>query len=193
MPTEVTWSIGATVVTIDTTTRLVSTPSLVVTAQVVTLVPTTPTTAIAVCPTSRFASSTFTAPKGIGSSTSTLLTSTTGSGVGVAVRVTAALSTNPAGRAESTGDPDATWSVYDALATEAGVGRPVRVRDPRVIVGQLDHQDGRSFVWLISQSAEELEVEPVVAPGRVLVDESGESVDGVLELAPFAVRVLELR
>lgn len=90
-------------------------------------------------------------------------------------------------------NPDATRRVYDALATSAGVSRPVRVRDGRVMVGQLDHVDGRSFVWLVSQSAEALGVSPVVQEGRVLVDERGAELPAEVELAPYEVRVLELR
>src|SRR4029450_11241412 len=45
------------------------------------------------------------------------------------------------------------WRLYDALATLAGVGRPVTVDDPRVLAAELRHRDGRSLVWLISQRA----------------------------------------
>ncbi len=34
-------------------------------------------------------------------------------------------------------NPESTWRIYSALATAAGVSRPVRVDDPRVLVGRL--------------------------------------------------------
>ncbi|WP_258038577.1 cellulase family glycosylhydrolase, partial [Streptomyces sp. SM12] len=45
-------------------------------------------------------------------------------------------------------NPEAGATLYDALATEAGVRRPVTVRDPRVAVDRLVHEDGHAFVWL---------------------------------------------
>ncbi|GAA2365935.1 cellulase family glycosylhydrolase [Streptomyces cuspidosporus] len=87
-------------------------------------------------------------------------------------------------------NPEATTTLYDALAAHAGVRRPVTVPDPRVAVDRLVHENGRVFVWLVSQAAEELSVEPAVADGR-LTTLDGSPADTVV-LAPYGVRVLRL-
>ncbi len=89
-------------------------------------------------------------------------------------------------------NPEATSALYDALGTYAGVRRPVVVADPRVSVDRLEHQDGRVFVWLVSQAREEVEAEPVVAQGSALYTLDGTRADRVL-LPVLGVRVLELR
>ncbi|HEY0260766.1 MAG TPA: cellulase family glycosylhydrolase [Lacisediminihabitans sp.] len=88
-------------------------------------------------------------------------------------------------------NPESTWRLYDALATESKVVRDVRVEDPRVTVGRMDHEDGRRFVWFVSQSDEALSVTPSTVTGH-LVGEDGDRIDR-LDLAPYAVTVLELR
>lgn len=86
-------------------------------------------------------------------------------------------------------NPEPTHRIYDALAAIAGVSRAVTVADPLVHVGELSHRDGRRFVWLVSQSAEELEVKPA---GGTLADlTSGEPVSE-MTLRPYGVRVLAL-
>lgn len=86
-------------------------------------------------------------------------------------------------------NPEPTYRIYDALAGLAGVSRPVTVADPLVHAGELRHRDGRRFVWLVSQSEEEL----TVKPGGDLTDlASGEPVSEVT-LRPYGVRVLALR
>jgi hypothetical protein len=122
VPTEVTWSTGATLVVIDTTVRPVSTPSTVVTAQVVTFVPSAPAVETTLWPTSRFASSTETAANGMGSATSTFVTTTTGLGVGFALAVAVALdlATSPAGWAvPPVAAPDAHDAVTSTVAASA--------------------------------------------------------------------------
>lgn len=90
-------------------------------------------------------------------------------------------------------NPEPTYRIYDALAAMAGVSRPVTVADPLVHTGELRHRDGRRFVWLVSQAAEELEVKPAVTGGGRLTDlASGEPVSEVT-LHPYGVRVLALK
>ncbi|MHA3703230.1 cellulase family glycosylhydrolase [Jatrophihabitans sp. YIM 134969] len=91
-------------------------------------------------------------------------------------------------------NPEPTSRLYDALALEAGVVRDVRVEDPAVHTGELRHEDGRRFVWLISQSAQPLVVKPVVAPGlRLRPLAGGDDVDPPenppIALAPYGVEV----
>ncbi|GHJ41369.1 cellulase family glycosylhydrolase [Streptomyces sp. TS71-3] len=88
-------------------------------------------------------------------------------------------------------NPEDTHRLYAALAEVAGARRSVRVDSPYVGADVLVHEDGRRFVWLVSQSAEELTLRP--ATGGTLHDlATGERAEDVT-LAPFGVRVLELR
>ncbi|NED99422.1 glycoside hydrolase 5 family protein [Phytoactinopolyspora halotolerans] len=87
-------------------------------------------------------------------------------------------------------NPEPTHRIYAALCDEAGVRRDVRVHDPRIHVGRLIHEDGRQWVWLVSQSSEEITIEPVLTAG-VLTDDDGQV--STVRLAPYDVRVLELR
>lgn len=88
-------------------------------------------------------------------------------------------------------NPEATSALYDALGTYAGVRRPVVVADPRVSVDRLEHEDGRVFVWLVSQAREELTVKPLVADGLALRELDGTAADSVT-LPVHGVRVLQL-
>ncbi|WP_421109296.1 glycoside hydrolase 5 family protein [Streptomyces sp. NEAU-S77] len=88
-------------------------------------------------------------------------------------------------------NPESTATLYDALATHAGVHRPVAVGDPRVAVDRLAHDDGRTFVWLVSQAPDELTVKPAVTGGARLRDLTGGPADTVT-LPPYGVRVLRL-
>ena len=65
----------------------------------------------------------------------------------------------------------------------------VRVPDPRVLVGRVHRQDGRRFVWFVSQSDGPREVTTAVGAGR-LVGDGGPVV--VLTPAPYGVTVLRL-
>ncbi|WP_017573903.1 glycoside hydrolase 5 family protein [Nocardiopsis halotolerans] len=87
-------------------------------------------------------------------------------------------------------NPEPTWRLYDALAAEAGVRPGVRVADPRVLVGTMRHEDGREFVWFVSQHPGPLAAEPLVDRGR-LADLDGAGVGGV-DLPAYGVRVLQL-
>ncbi|MFJ4436675.1 cellulase family glycosylhydrolase [Streptomyces sp. NPDC088923] len=88
-------------------------------------------------------------------------------------------------------NPEDTHRLYEALAAEAGVRADVRVTDPRVLTAELHHEDGRRFVWFVSQYEEGHTARPVLAEGLALRDEEGEPLTSV-ELAPLGVRVLEV-
>ena len=88
-------------------------------------------------------------------------------------------------------NPEPTHRLYAALALEAGVERPVTVADGRVAAAELEHEDGRRFVWLVSHADEALTVTPQPVAGA-LVDLEGAAVTQV-ELEPHGVVVLERR
>ncbi|MFC5907386.1 cellulase family glycosylhydrolase [Streptacidiphilus monticola] len=87
-------------------------------------------------------------------------------------------------------NPEDTSTLYDALAAHAGVRRPVSVADPRVAVDRLVHEDGRQFVFLVSQTRTELTVKPSLAEGGSLRTLDGTPADQ-LPLPPYGVFVLE--
>ncbi|WP_413802554.1 cellulase family glycosylhydrolase [Streptomyces iranensis] len=87
-------------------------------------------------------------------------------------------------------NPEETHRLYAALADVAGVHRPVTVDSPHVGADLLVHDDGRRFVWLVSQSPDEVTVRPV-AEGKLRDLESGAATADVT-LGPYGVRVLEL-
>jgi hypothetical protein len=78
-------------------------------------------------------------------------------------------------------NPESTWRLYSALALEAGVSRPVRVDDPRVLVGRV-RSGGRETALFVNASADEVSVEPLLEDG-VELDLGG----GPLALGPYAV------
>lgn len=90
-------------------------------------------------------------------------------------------------------NPEETHRLYDALAELAGAARAVTVGTPLVGADLLVHEDGRRFVWLISQSDGPLTVRPrshgtlhdLESPGTPPLDD--------VTLDPWGVRVLELR
>ena len=57
-------------------------------------------------------------------------------------------------------NPDATVTLYGALATHAGVRRPVTVDDPRVACDILVRDDGSRFAVIASHDDEEVTVKP---------------------------------
>ncbi|WP_320775639.1 cellulase family glycosylhydrolase [Streptomyces sp. CRN 30] len=87
-------------------------------------------------------------------------------------------------------NPEQTHRLYAALADVAGAERPVTVDSPYVGADLLEHEDGRRFVWLVSQSAEELTVRPRSSGGLRDVLTGERSAD--VRLAPYGVAVLEL-
>jgi hypothetical protein len=94
-------------------------------------------------------------------------------------------------------NPDATVALYGALATHAGVRRPVSVADPDVACDVLVHADGTRFAVITSHADEELTVKPALAgTGRVPpagLTELGEAeiIDRVT-LLPFGIRILRI-
>lgn len=78
-------------------------------------------------------------------------------------------------------NPEATWRIYSALATEAGVARPVRVDDPRVLTGLL-RSGGDTIALFVNWWDELVECVPLLSDGIEL-----DGVDGLLRLEPFAV------
>ena len=84
-------------------------------------------------------------------------------------------------------NPEETWRLYSALAEVAGVSRPVRVDDPRVLVGRL--RGGRSeTAILVNVSGDDIAAEPLLEEGVELeIDEA------TVVLEPFGVAVLGVR
>ncbi len=89
-------------------------------------------------------------------------------------------------------NPDATVTLYGALATHAGVRRPVTVDDPRVAADVLVRDDGARFAVLASHADEELTVKPALpASERLATLDDAQVVDTVV-MQPFGVIVLEI-
>ncbi|NJP97964.1 hypothetical protein HCN51_52550 [Nonomuraea sp. FMUSA5-5] len=79
--------------------------------------------------------------------------------------------------------------LYRALARASGVDGPVSFDTPPVSAALMRHEDGRVFVWCVSQAGTEVKAAPAVRSGT-LRDEHGAPVS-VVELPPYGVRVLE--
>jgi endo-1,4-beta-mannosidase len=78
-------------------------------------------------------------------------------------------------------NPESTWQIYSALALVAGVARPVRVADPRVLVGHVRHPNVDTVLF-VNCSGARVVTEPILADGVSL------SLDGqALILEPFGV------
>jgi endo-1,4-beta-mannosidase len=89
-------------------------------------------------------------------------------------------------------NPELTWRLYSALADCAGVESAVTVDSPEVLVDGLVHQDGRRFVWLVSEHDGPLVVHPRVMAGRRLIPLGGGDPIEQVELAPYGVTILQL-
>ncbi|HEX5190924.1 MAG TPA: cellulase family glycosylhydrolase [Streptosporangiaceae bacterium] len=93
-------------------------------------------------------------------------------------------------------NPEATGSLYDALADHAGVRRAVVVRDPRVAADVLVRSDGQRFAWLVSQADTAVTVTPELADGLALaaLEAAGQaSCDrGTVTLPPYGAGVFVL-
>jgi len=62
-------------------------------------------------------------------------------------------------------NPEDTARLYSALAVEAGVSRPVRVDDARVLVGRVRARGGAETAFFINTSPEAVDIEPITRPG----------------------------
>jgi endo-1,4-beta-mannosidase len=93
-------------------------------------------------------------------------------------------------------NPEATGSIYQALAVHAGVRRLVTIDDPRVAADVVIRSDGARFAWLVSQADERLAVKPGLAEGVTLAPlegAAGGTVEGeAVILEPFGVGVFRL-
>ena len=89
-------------------------------------------------------------------------------------------------------NPDATVTLYGALATEAGVRRPVTVTDPRVACDMLVRDDGTRFAVLVSHADEELTVGPGLSAGERLATLDEERVVDTVTMGPFGISILQI-
>jgi hypothetical protein len=89
-------------------------------------------------------------------------------------------------------NPEATSTLYDALAVHAGVRRLVTVDDPRIAADVMVRSDGARFAWLVSQAAEPVTVKPQLATGLRLCALDGPAADGAVTLGPYGVGVFAL-
>lgn len=89
-------------------------------------------------------------------------------------------------------NPEPTYRIYDGLASMAGVGRDVAVDDPHVLVSEMRRDDGRRFIWFVSQSERAVDVKPHLASGLVLRDEGSDQPLTEVALDPFGVCIAEL-
>jgi hypothetical protein len=84
-------------------------------------------------------------------------------------------------------NPEPTWRIYSALADVAGVSRPIRVDDPRVLVGRLRSPD-RETVLFVNCSPDHVRAEPNVAGGA-----GPAACLEPLSIEPFGVAVIRCR
>ncbi len=89
-------------------------------------------------------------------------------------------------------NPDAAVTLYGALATHAGVRRPVSADDPRVACDLLVRADGARFAVLVSHADEQLKIKPVLAGGGGLATLGSSEVVDTVTMAPFGINVLSI-
>jgi endo-1,4-beta-mannosidase len=80
-------------------------------------------------------------------------------------------------------NPESTWRIYSALAILAGVDRPVRVDDPRVLAGRIRTGDSARALF-VNCSGESVRIEPLVTRGELALPRDP------LVLDPFGVAAL---
>lgn len=85
-------------------------------------------------------------------------------------------------------NPEPTWQLYSALAAGAGVNPPLRVADPRVVVGRLNVGGKDAFV-VLNISADALDSELVAQRPVYLTRDTTDAVH-TLVLGPYEVAVL---
>ena len=86
-------------------------------------------------------------------------------------------------------NPDDTGTLYDALATHAGVRRAVTVDDPRVACDTLIRDDGTLFAVLASHADEPLTVKPELDSGGELTTLDGTETGEGVTLGPFGIKI----
>ena len=84
-------------------------------------------------------------------------------------------------------NPESTWRLYSALATEAGVSRPLRVEDPRILVGLL-RSGGRRIAVFVNCSGDTVAAEPIFENGV-----EPELAEATLTLEPYGVAYVAVR
>jgi endo-1,4-beta-mannosidase len=95
-------------------------------------------------------------------------------------------------------NPDATATLYGALATHAGVRRTASVDDPDVACDVLVHRDGARYVVIASHADEELTVKPALGgpgehmPPRGLTPLGETEIVDRVTLDPFGIEVLQI-
>ena len=89
-------------------------------------------------------------------------------------------------------NPDATVALYGALATHAGVRRPVAVDDPRVACDVLVHDDGSPVRRAGQPRRREPDAQAGAAPGERLADLDGEVALDTVTLGPFGIKILKI-
>jgi endo-1,4-beta-mannosidase len=89
-------------------------------------------------------------------------------------------------------NPEATVTLYGALAAHARVRRPVSVADPRVSCDVLAHGDGARFAVLVSHADEDLTVRPCLGDGERLATLDEAEVVETVTMRPFGIIVLEI-
>jgi beta-glucosidase len=87
-------------------------------------------------------------------------------------------------------NPEQTWRLYDALAHTADLERDVQLDDPLVFTDALVHDDGRRFVFFVSQHETAVTVTPAINGGELQTLDGDPSPDVSLEPYGVAVRVL---
>lgn len=88
-------------------------------------------------------------------------------------------------------NPDSTARLYAALAADAGVAPDITVPGQQVITGELVHEDGRRFVWLINMTDAEVTVSPALRDGATARTLAGAPASDVT-LGAWDVEVLQL-
>ena len=84
----------------------------------------------------------------------------------------------------SSANPESTWRIYSALAELADVSRPVRVADPRVLVGRVSGPGFERAIF-VNWSGDAIAPEPIVADGvHLRIGTEG------LALDPYGVAVV---
>jgi endo-1,4-beta-mannosidase len=80
-------------------------------------------------------------------------------------------------------NPEDTWRLYSALAVAADVDRPVRVDDPRVLVGRVRSGDSETALF-VNAAGDSISVEPTLTGVEL------EPAAGAVTLGPFGVAAI---